>query len=141
MEARGRKLFLMAVALVAALAMTTHLSAQNQPLKAPNTRCRLQDDQTEGVRHLVAASPSSPPQFITPPGYSQCLQFSGSPCYSPQQIQNAYGVTSLLNAGYNGAGQTIIIDSFGSPTIAADLHQFDLAFGLLTRLRSPCLPL
>jgi subtilase family serine protease len=50
-------------------------------------------------------------------------------------------VTSLLNAGYNGAGQTIIIDSFGSPTIAADLHQFDLAFGLLTRLRSPCLPL
>jgi subtilase family serine protease len=40
-------------------------------------------------------------------------------------------VTPLLNAGYNGADQTIIIiDSFGSPTIAADLHQFDLAFGV-----------
>ena len=48
------------------------------------------------------------------------------PCYSPQEIRNAYGVASLLSAGYTGVGQTIIIiDSFGSPTIAADLHTFD----------------
>ena len=44
-------------------------------------------------------------------------------CYSPKDMQNAYGVTSLLNAGYTGKGQTIvIIDAFGSPTIAEDLH-------------------
>ena len=49
----------------------------------------------------------------------------------PQLIRNAYDVTSLLNAGYTGAGQTIIIvDSFGSPTIAQDLKTFDAGLGL-----------
>jgi subtilase family serine protease len=37
----------------------------------------------------------------------------------------------LLNAGYTGAGQTIIIvDSFGSPTIEHDLSTFDAGYGL-----------
>jgi subtilase family serine protease len=40
-------------------------------------------------------------------------------------------VTDLLQIGYTGAGQTIvIIDSYGSPTIASDLHTFDAAYGL-----------
>jgi subtilase family serine protease len=40
-------------------------------------------------------------------------------------------LTPLLNAGYTGAGQTIIIiDSFGSPTIANDLSTFDAGYGL-----------
>ncbi len=48
-----------------------------------------------------------------------------------QQVQNAYGLTPILNAGYTGAGQTIIIiDSFGSPTIAQDLRTFDADYGL-----------
>ena len=45
-------------------------------------------------------------------------------------MRNAYNVTPLLNAGYIGAGQTIvIIDSFGSPTVAADLAKFDADYG------------
>ena len=37
----------------------------------------------------------------------------------------------LLSAGYDGKGQTIvIIESFGSPTIKADLKAFDAAFNL-----------
>jgi subtilase family serine protease len=53
------------------------------------------------------------------------------PCYTPQQLQTAYGLTPLINAGYNGAGQTIvIIESFGSPTIEADLKAFDQAYNL-----------
>jgi subtilase family serine protease len=53
------------------------------------------------------------------------------PCYSPQEIQHAYNVDSLLNAGYTGKGQTIVIvDSFGSPTIADDLKVFDADYGL-----------
>ena len=52
-----------------------------------------------------------------------CRRTYGYHCYSPQEMRNAYGVTSLLNAGYTGKGQTIvIIDAFGSPTIAEDLH-------------------
>jgi subtilase family serine protease len=55
----------------------------------------------------------------------------GTPCYSPQEIHDAYGLTPLLNAASTGAGQTIIIiDSFGSPTIAQDLKTFDIGYAL-----------
>ncbi len=65
------------------------------------------------------------------PTDAQCRAELGVPCYSPQEIQHAYGVDNLLNKGDNGKGETIvIIDSFGSPTIAADLAQFDTDFGL-----------
>ena len=53
------------------------------------------------------------------------------PCYGPQEIWKAYGLTSIINAGYNGTGETIvIIDSFGSPTIKQDLRTFDESYGL-----------
>jgi subtilase family serine protease len=62
---------------------------------------------------------------------ADCRTFIGIPCYSPQEIQNAYGLASLLNAGYTGAGETIIIIvSFGSPTILQDLKTFDADYGL-----------
>ncbi len=65
------------------------------------------------------------------PTDTQCRQQLGIPCYSPQEMQRAYGLTPILNAGFNGAGQTIIIvDSFGSPTIAQDLAAFDAGYGL-----------
>ena len=57
--------------------------------------------------------------------------FDGAPCYSPQEIRHAYGVDSLLGAGDDGDGQSIvIIDSFGSPTLANDLAAFDAGYGL-----------
>jgi len=41
------------------------------------------------------------------------------------------GVEPLLQEGYDGAGETIIIiDSFGSPTMASDLATFDAGYGL-----------
>ena len=65
------------------------------------------------------------------PTDAYCRDKHGFPCYSPQEIQNAYGLTSILDAGYTGKGQTIIIiDSYGSPTIAQDLHTFDVDYGL-----------
>ena len=68
---------------------------------------------------------------VTPPTDSQCRTQTGFPCYSPQEIRDAYNVTPLLNAGYTGKGQSIvIIDSFGSPTIQNDLHVFDQGYGL-----------
>jgi subtilase family serine protease len=52
-------------------------------------------------------------------------------CYSPQEIRTAYGLNGLIDAGMVGAGQTIIvIESYGSPTIAADLSTFDAGYGL-----------
>ena len=62
---------------------------------------------------------------------ADCRTFIGIPCYSPQEIQNAYGLAPILNAGYTGVGETIvIIVSFGSPTIAEDLKTFDADYGL-----------
>jgi subtilase family serine protease len=55
----------------------------------------------------------------------------GARCYQPAQIQNAYNITPLLNHGINGAGHTIVIvDAYGSPTIASDLRTFDATMGL-----------
>jgi subtilase family serine protease len=52
-------------------------------------------------------------------------------CYVPSQIQTAYGVTPLLNAGNNGHGRTIVIvDAYQNPYISRDLATFDATFGL-----------
>ena len=65
------------------------------------------------------------------PPDSFCRSHFNIPCYSPQEMRNAYDITPVLNAGFNGKGQTIvIIDSFGSPTIVNDLHVFDAGYGL-----------
>jgi subtilase family serine protease len=65
------------------------------------------------------------------PTDAQCRASIGVPCYSPQEIRHAYGVDQLINRGDDGAGQTIVIfDSYGSPTIAADLASFDAGYGL-----------
>jgi subtilase family serine protease len=66
----------------------------------------------------------------TPPTEAQCFSV-GRRCFRPQAIQAAYNVGPLYAAGLNGRGQTIaIVDSYGSDTMAHDLHVFDQAFGL-----------
>jgi subtilase family serine protease len=79
------------------------------------------------VKGLKLASSSA----LQAPSDEVCLSTFGLPCYSPQQMQTAYGLTPLLQAGYDGKGQTIVIvDSFGTPTILADLQTFDATYGL-----------
>src|SRR5262245_41128298 len=52
-------------------------------------------------------------------------------CYGPAAIRAAYGVDSLLAAGFDGRGQTVVlIEAFGSPTLEADLALFDSTFDL-----------
>jgi subtilase family serine protease len=66
----------------------------------------------------------------TPPTQAQCASVKRR-CFSPQAIQSAYNMGPLYKAGYDGAGVTIaIVDSFGSDTIAHDLHVFNKAFNL-----------
>ena len=66
-----------------------------------------------------------------PPTYAYCQANYDAACYSPQDIRTAYGLNGLIDAGIDGRGQTIvIIDSYGSPTIASDLHAFDVGYGL-----------
>lgn len=89
------------------------------------------------MKHSVLVYVSFAFLVISPAAWSQapdptaCVPSTGAPCYSPQQLWNAYGLMPLLNAGYNGTGQTIvIIESFGSPTAEADLKAFDAAYAL-----------
>jgi subtilase family serine protease len=80
------------------------------------------------VRGLVQHADDSSP----PPTDAECRSsLYPSPCYSPNEMRKAYGVDSLIDAGIVGEGQTIvIIDSYGTPTIGADLKAFDKAYGL-----------
>jgi subtilase family serine protease len=65
------------------------------------------------------------------PTTSYCLAHFGIHCYSPAQFEKAYDLGPLHSHGIDGHGQTIaVVDSFGSPTIAHDLHVFDQTFGL-----------
>ena len=61
------------------------------------------------------------------PAPSVCEAHYGLACYTPAEIRSAYNVPSALD----GTGQTIVIvDAYGSPTIASDLKTFDHAFQL-----------
>ena len=52
-------------------------------------------------------------------------------CYGPEQMREAYGVSSLYAKGYDGSGKTIvIIDAYGSPTLDGDLAAFDGTWNL-----------
>jgi subtilase family serine protease len=72
---------------------------------------------TSGVQPLAALTPQQQPGRI--------------PGYTPQQIEQAYGVSSLLSGGTTGAGKTIaIVDASYDPNITADVAAFDKQFGL-----------
>jgi subtilase family serine protease len=67
----------------------------------------------------------------TAPSNAFCRKDFGKSCYSPQEMQRVYGVSKLLRKGDDGAGETIVIvDSFGTPTIASDLATFDAGYHL-----------
>jgi subtilase family serine protease len=80
-----------------------------------------------GVHKAVgAAEPSTGPLTTT-----QCEKKYKIACYGATQIQAAYNEAPLFKKNITGAGQTIVVvDPFGSPTIAHDLGVFDEAYGL-----------
>jgi subtilase family serine protease len=64
-----------------------------------------------------------------PPTTAQCEHRFHVACYSANQIDHAYGVPTLFAKGIDGKGETIVlVDSYGSPTIAHDLKVFDAAY-------------
>jgi subtilase family serine protease len=82
------------------------------------------------IGHPVLAKSLTAPLSTT-----QCQAQLGIACYSPVQYRVAYDLNPLysgkaLGRSITGAGRTIVIvDSFGSPTIANDLHVFDQQWG------------
>ncbi|HEX4225450.1 MAG TPA: S53 family peptidase [Pseudonocardiaceae bacterium] len=81
--------------------------------------------------HPYINDPINGKTLSTPPTTAFCLANLGIHCYQPAQLEQAYNLTALHKAGITGRGRTIVIvDAFGSPTIANDLHVFDQTFGL-----------
>jgi subtilase family serine protease len=92
----------------------------------------------------ASAQPGFSPQFtIGPkaqranavgPGYGlfTCqLGLVDFTCYDPYQMRHAYGIDKLIDAGFNGAGRTIVIvDAFQSPTLVSDLDEFSTFYEL-----------
>ncbi|HEX5240185.1 MAG TPA: S53 family peptidase [Candidatus Limnocylindrales bacterium] len=66
----------------------------------------------------------------TPPTLSDCIA-AGRRCFTPAGFHAAYDLGPLYDSGLDGSGITVaIVDSYGSDTMANDLHVFDQAFGL-----------
>jgi subtilase family serine protease len=76
--------------------------------------------------HIVAAG-----RMSQPPTTAECEADFGIACYQAFQLQRAYDLAPLFSGGIEGQGETIVIvDAFGSPSIASDLRTFDSEMGL-----------
>jgi subtilase family serine protease len=121
-----RKVTISAIVMVVVLCMLPVISATTLAAsKQTSSISQVSVKSFKGLRFKFALKGQQPPTD------AMCRAQTGTPCYSPQEMRRAYNVAPLVNAGYGGKGQTIvIIDSFGSPTIQADLHTFDQGYGL-----------
>jgi subtilase family serine protease len=89
-----------------------------------------------------SASPShaSPPSASPPPDAgADCA--SAATCYTPQQLEVAYGVKPLLARGIDGSGQTVVLPELAetqlSPPQVTDLRQDFAAYDRLYHLPAP----
>jgi subtilase family serine protease len=76
--------------------------------------------------HILAAG-----NMTAPPTTASCEKDYGIACYQAFQLQKAYNLAPLFANGIEGQGETIVVvDAFGSPSIASDLKTFDSQMGL-----------
>jgi subtilase family serine protease len=81
-------------------------------------------------RAVMAGDPTPASACVYPDGTSPANR-PWLHCYGTKEFLAAYGIDKLHAAGITGKGQTIILaDSFGSPTLQADLDHFSDTFGL-----------
>jgi subtilase family serine protease len=101
----------------------------------------------DACKHLLSSSATASATTSPPGGVpADCLALR-PPCYTPRQLQVAYGIRPLLDRGVTGRGQTVVLPEFppsaaGSPSavtgvqvpassdIRQDLARFDSMFDL-----------
>jgi subtilase family serine protease len=114
---RGRRLRLLAAAMPLAALLATACSAAHTGIASSGGPAR---------------QPAAPPPSST----AGCN--SVTTCYTPQQLQVAYGIKPLLDRGINGRGQTVVLPELAesqlNPPLVTDMRQdmaaFDRLFGL-----------
>jgi subtilase family serine protease len=88
----------------------------------------------KGASPMFLMGPQAEPAAVAGPDYGlfNCqVGLSVGQCYDPYQMRTAYGIDSLIAAGFDGSGKTIVIlDAFQDPNIAAQLDYFNSFYGL-----------
>src|SRR5579883_3503331 len=112
------------------------LTASLRPGVAPIGRATP----ARGSSGPLAQASGTPSQPLTPaqllrrdavPTIQECIDAGIGPCYTPADIAGAYDIASLHDAGIDGSGQgVVIVVSFGSETLAADVAAYSRAMGL-----------
>jgi subtilase family serine protease len=86
----------------------------------------------------ATASGTAQPSSASPPPSSTGACGSGTTCYTPQQLQVAYGVKPLLDRGIDGRGETVVLPELAesqlNPPLVTDLRQDMAAFDDLFHL-------
>jgi subtilase family serine protease len=129
----------------ARIGLTVGIAAVTAATLAASAAVGTRTNSAAGPRFARPSAPARPTAAVTvhpdairlpgaatrgPASTADCEKTGGIACFGPDQIRAAYGLPSLYARGITGKGQTImIVDSFGSPTIKADLAAFDLQYG------------
>lgn len=85
---------------------------------------------------FLKVGPQAIPAAATGPNYSlftcQIVGLSpGVTCYDPYQMRHAYNIDTLISAGLDGSGKTIVIvDAFQDPYLVGDLNDFNSFYSL-----------
>jgi len=89
-------------------------------LASPETVADVQSGAAGPQYSLFTCQVGAP--FASPPG---------SQCYDPYQMRHAYQVDSLISAGYDGTGHTIVIvDAFQNPNLVSQVAFYNTFYGL-----------
>jgi subtilase family serine protease len=120
----GRRLTLLATLVIAAVAVAATAGSAHRV----------------AVRHVMTPDTMRNPfiaqrvsEVANPTGLVRftCQLTNPAGCYGPDQMRAAYSTQPLLDAGYTGAGRTIvIIDAYGSRTLATDVANFTTVWAL-----------
>jgi subtilase family serine protease len=83
---------------------------------------------------LLKVGPRAIPTTAPGPGYGlfSCqVGLDVGACYDPYQMRHAYNIDTLIYAGFDGRGKTIVIvDAYQSPNIVNQLNTYDIFYGL-----------
>ena len=97
--------------------------------------------QTSATGARTANGTAKPSTSARPPARSAADCDSRASCYTPQQLEAAYGVQPLLRRGVDGSGETVVLPELAetqlNPPLVTDLRQDFAAYDRLFRLPAP----
>jgi subtilase family serine protease len=95
--------------------------------------------QTAATGTATAHRTARPSSSASPPPSSTAD--CAATCYTPQQLEVAYGVQPLLQRGIDGSGETVVLPELAetqlNPPVVTDLRQDFAAYDRLFRLPAP----